>query len=798
MSDFGSQFNYKQLLEHHDLIRVPMIQRDYAQGRESVAQVRDDFLAAIETALKSPPGDPSLPMNLDFIYGSVVEFDERSLFAPLDGQQRLTTLFLLHWYLAWADKRFAEFTELFRDGEHSRFSYSVRQSSNEFFDALVQCQPPLCPQSIPLLSGWIANQQWYFRNWRLDPTIKSVLSMLDAIHARFASSSGLFARLIDVEHPAITFQLLDLENFGLSDDLYIKMNARGKPLTPLETFKARYEQVLENQFLGKNRRIGVHEFPIHEFVARRMDTTWLDLFWASNRQAAQVVDESMFNVFRLLALVTRDPSDKACLKHVTALTKGKPDYAAFHDNGWLDESFSQTLIALLERWTLVPGRFCAVLPNANYFDETALFKKVKADSTSLDVSETLLFMAYALFIREHEGDLNVEQMNEWLRVIHNLVINSNIDRTDRIPSGMSVILSLLPNADRILEHLQAWEVPDGFPVNIKHQTEEEILKAKLLLGDDGWRPLIHRAELHGYFRGQIEFLLEFCKIGSYEKESAVAKWDKSMHNLMQRAFACELAKAEAMFDSRGLISSHEHHWERALLAVGNYLLEVGNLNCSLLVNSITEQGSWKRFLRGFSSAERKARGHLRELWSRLDNAHEYEIQLLAIIDSMGTDVEPWRRAIATTPQVFKYGIRRMLRFSANGNIYLLKKLQMNGAHVELNGFCFFHNQLSTIASKGILSPFEIGSYEPVNTADQEPFFSLRYREEKQTIDVEVDYVDGEYRVGVDKTQLAKAPLLETCMERHGPFVDVEHTTCILVAPTKLQQVLTAIANDLRT
>lgn len=798
MSDFGSQFNYKQLLEHHDLIRVPMIQRDYAQGRESVAQVRDDFLAAIETALKSPPGDPSLPMNLDFIYGSVVEFDERSLFAPLDGQQRLTTLFLLHWYLAWADGRFAEFTELFRDGEHSRFSYSVRQSSNEFFDALVQCQPPLRPHSIPLLSGWIANQQWYFRNWRLDPTIKSVLSMLDAIHARFASSSGLFARLIDVEHPAITFQLLDLENFGLSDDLYIKMNARGKPLTPLETFKARYEQVLESQFLGKKRRIGAHEFPIHEFVARRMDTTWLDLFWASNRQAAQVVDESMFNVFRLLALVTRDPSEKACLKHVTALTKGKPDYAAFHDNGWLDESFSQTLIALLERWTLIAGRFCAVLPNANYFDETALFKKVKADSTSLDVSETLLFMAYALFIREHEGDLNVEQMNEWLRVIHNLVINSNIDRTDRIPSGMSVILSLLPNADRILEHLQAWEVPEGFPVNVKQQAEEEILKAKLLLGNDAWRPLIHRAELHGYFRGQIEFLLEFCEIVSHAKGSAVATWDKSKHQSMQLAFECELVKAEAMFDSRGLIQSHEHHWERALLAVGDYSLEVGNLNFSLLVNSITEQGSWKRLLRGFSPPERKARGHLRELWSRLDNAQEYAIQLASIIDSMGTDVDPWRRVIATTPQVFEYGNRRMMRFSANGNTYLLKKTQMNGAHVELNGFCFFHNQLSTLASKGILSPFEIGSYEAVNTADREPFFSLAYREGKRTIGVEVDYVDGKYRVGVDKTQLAKAPLLKTCMEQHGPFVDVEHTTCILVAPSKLQRVLTAMANDLRT
>ena len=36
----------------------------------------------------------------------------------------------------------------------------------------------------------------------------------------------------------IRFLLVGLEKFGLSDDLYIKMNARGKPLTAFETFKA--------------------------------------------------------------------------------------------------------------------------------------------------------------------------------------------------------------------------------------------------------------------------------------------------------------------------------------------------------------------------------------------------------------------------------------------------------------------------------------------------------------------------------------------------------------------------------
>ena len=101
--------------------------------------------------------------------------------------------------------------------------------------------------------------------------------MLDAIAPPIRRNHGLFARLTSEEQPAITFQLLDLKNFGLSDDLYIKMNARGKPLTPFETFKARYEQELAGQFNGVTRHIGKQKFSIAEFVARRMDTTWADL-----------------------------------------------------------------------------------------------------------------------------------------------------------------------------------------------------------------------------------------------------------------------------------------------------------------------------------------------------------------------------------------------------------------------------------------------------------------------------------------------------------------------------------------
>ena len=74
-------------------IVIPKIQRDYAQGRDNddVTRVRDRFLEALKSAIVKKP------TTLDFVYGDI---DSAGIMTPLDGQQRLTTLFLLHWYAA--------------------------------------------------------------------------------------------------------------------------------------------------------------------------------------------------------------------------------------------------------------------------------------------------------------------------------------------------------------------------------------------------------------------------------------------------------------------------------------------------------------------------------------------------------------------------------------------------------------------------------------------------------------------------------------------------------------------------
>ena len=76
---------------------------------------------------------------------------------------------------------------------------------------------------------------------------------------------------------------------------------------------------------------------------------------------------------------------------------------------------------------------------------------------------------------------------------------------------------LLENARDILRHFaQTEKAVSGFN---EQQIAEEKLKAELILAEDAWRELIDRAEGHGYFRGQIEFLLDFCGAVKARSES---------------------------------------------------------------------------------------------------------------------------------------------------------------------------------------------------------------------------------------------------------------------------------------
>lgn len=77
MSEYSQKVSFWDLLKRKNIV-IPIIQRDYAQGRKGKEFLRERFLKQLFDALQ----DDAEPLVLDFVYGST---EEDTLY-PLDGQ----------------------------------------------------------------------------------------------------------------------------------------------------------------------------------------------------------------------------------------------------------------------------------------------------------------------------------------------------------------------------------------------------------------------------------------------------------------------------------------------------------------------------------------------------------------------------------------------------------------------------------------------------------------------------------------------------------------------------------------
>ena len=127
----ANTFTLWGLLNNRKVI-VPLIQRDYAQGRKGKEYIRSSFLSEIEGHLQQ-----ETELTLDFVYGNT----ENDAFHPLDGQQRLTTLWLVHWFVAYKTGKLKNVKNILK-----RFSYETRITARDFCYELCEkmADAPIC------------------------------------------------------------------------------------------------------------------------------------------------------------------------------------------------------------------------------------------------------------------------------------------------------------------------------------------------------------------------------------------------------------------------------------------------------------------------------------------------------------------------------------------------------------------------------------------------------------------------------------------------------------------------------
>ena len=420
-------FSFKSFLEQYHVV-IPMVQRDYAQGRttDDVTRVRNRFLDAIKSYLVKSEDDNDV-MKMDFIYGekelvwstTTANKLEKIIVTPLDGQQRLTTLYLLHWYAAKKGVVEASNYEFLNN-----FTYDIRPSSRDFCSHLLQYVPDWSLS----FHDQLVDQNWFMGEWLNDPTVIGMLVMLDSINDKFGNIANLW-EILTGEKARIVFYFLPLSENGLSDELYIKMNSRGKKLTAFEHFKAEYEDLYEKD--SDEARTVNHKF----------DVEWADTFFPYRNQDDIVDNEFMKYFFYVSHILCYEQGIKKSndeFELIKLVYSDSPNavanrnyledafdcwYRVMKDYGSIDNFFAK----YLSGFTYEKGKVTTFKSVYEYLDTQNFFHacvKLYQVNNNFSYSDFLFLYGIITYLINKDA-IKEDEFIDRLRTLRNLIWNSN-------------------------------------------------------------------------------------------------------------------------------------------------------------------------------------------------------------------------------------------------------------------------------------------------------------------------------------------------------------------------------------
>jgi len=488
------KITFWELISSPDIkkICIPTIQRDYALGRRNKVDKRGSFLEALKKAVCTKEQLP-----LDFVYG----VDNDTMFVPLDGQQRLTTLWLLHWYIAYKAGILENHKEVFL-----KFSYETRISSTDFCKALCGLRPiPYVEKSTRMsIRTWIMQQTWFFHQYKQDPTIMGMLNMIagtdisndkgediiDGLDESFSDKEYDFPNLwknLTTSH-CIVFHKLKI-SLNDSDELYVKMNARGKQLTDFENFKTELVQHTKDSGI-------LNEIEALNFAAK-LDVQWTDIFWQNRWKDEKTKDISIDEIYfafvrryvRLECLKKFD--DKSPL--TGKITRKFTNFSAY--KVILDKESIYDFIKIMDNLRGIVFRSESSWGDSFDFIPRYINNN-KKDITELNNTQLLMFYGCCRYLLN--GTFDEETFSQWNRVLWNICEN-RVDKNHSKPT-MNEIDILAPYSHNIAEYLsQEKEIKCDYN---KDQLKEEQRKARHL----STYPQIIEMEGYLFFKGAIRFL----------------------------------------------------------------------------------------------------------------------------------------------------------------------------------------------------------------------------------------------------------------------------------------------------
>jgi hypothetical protein len=314
---------------------------------------------------------------------------------------------------------------------------------------------------------------------------------------------SLFDRLKDSS--IITFYFVPLDRFGLTEDLYVRMNARGKMLNDFENFKSEFYKI-----------INCHEKLCKDFKDK-IEYDWVRLLWDFREEEKYTVDKAFMNYLRFITEMLYFKQSKVRADNYESFKADEPvnfevlkDVFANEDNlSFLIFAFDYIgILRNIQRemfWSGDNKTLCQIIENV-------------LNGKNIDIFSQIILYATLRYFYRTKTNATDENYYDYTRVIRNLTHNTG-DKSRREWARLFESIEQLIGTKNIYETLILPDAPlmEGF---YKSQREEEIFKARVIKRNVQAREIIFRAEDNDVIQGNIAPLLRasYTKTGEYVKD----------------------------------------------------------------------------------------------------------------------------------------------------------------------------------------------------------------------------------------------------------------------------------------
>lgn len=235
----GETYSLAELFSEERRIIIPDLQRDYCWGDETnrkssgeVGELVSDFVKNLIELYESKEQGV---LNLGLFYGYEIPANHIQL---CDGQQRLTTLFLLLGMLNKMSGKFRRHLisdyEYKHDDKEPYLNYAIRETSLYFLSDLV-CRFFISNQDTV---NKIKEADWYFADYNLDPSIQSILNALSKIESLLISKDkDWVVSFGDWMLNKLTFLYFDMQDRKNGEETFVIINTTGEPLSATQNLK---------------------------------------------------------------------------------------------------------------------------------------------------------------------------------------------------------------------------------------------------------------------------------------------------------------------------------------------------------------------------------------------------------------------------------------------------------------------------------------------------------------------------------------------------------------------------------